>query len=106
MKWKIWYDDGSTCDSENWHPDGVPVDGVQSILQWLSHGNYEIIPPADYYWWLDDRWASGNVAGLDRMLRKRPCLVPIVLFGRWSSGGLYDSIQAEVHLEASSGGRQ
>lgn len=103
MEWKIWYDDGSTWDSKHWHPDAVPIDGVQSILQWLPHENYAIIPPADYYWWLGDRWASGGVPGLERMLRKRDS-TRIILFGRWASSSLYQKIIAEVHEEVASGG--
>ena len=97
--WKIWYDDRSTFSSRNWMPDHVPIDGVQAILQWLPNDNYEIIPPADYYWWLGDRWASGGVPGLERMLRKQePSRV--ILFGRWASSELYEKIMAEVHQDA------
>jgi len=97
--WKIWYDDGSTFSNEDGNPEDAPIDGVQAILQWLPLGNYDIIPPADYYWWLWDRWASGNTSGLDRYLRKRDQIKLIIIFGRWTSSNMFQQIQREVHLE-------
>jgi len=97
--WKIWYDDGSIFSNKDGNPEDAPIDGVQAILQWLPYGNYEIIPPADYYWWLGDRWASGSITGLDRYLRKRDQIKTIIIFGRWTSSAQFQRIQREVNGE-------
>ncbi len=96
--WKIWYDDGSAFSNADGDPKDAPIDGVQAILQWLPLGNYNIIPPADYWWWLGDRWISGSSAGLERYLRKRDSN-PIILYGRWARSEMFQKIQREVHGE-------
>ena len=96
--YKIWYDDGSTFSSDDGNPEDAPMDGAQAILQWLPNGNYEIIPPNHYYWWMLDRWVSGSQSGIDRYLRKRDHKI-IIIFGRWTSSALFQQIQKEVHLD-------
>lgn len=98
MSWKIWYDDHTTFCSNDGNPRDAPIDGVQAILQWLPYGNYNIIPPADYYWWISDRWVSGSITGLERYLRKREDS-PIILYGRWAASGMFHRIQKDIHLE-------
>ena len=100
-KWKIWYDDGTTYSSDDGLPEDAPVDGVQAILQWLPYDNYDIIPPNDYFWWLEDRWVSGSVSGLERCLRKRSQV--ILLFGRWAGSKLYYKILDDVRKAADGG---
>ncbi len=96
--WKIWYDDGTTFSNEEGNPEDAPIDGVQAILQWLPLGNYNIIPSSDYYWWLDDRWVYGNSNGLERFLRKRDKIAPIIIYGRWTSSNMWQQAQKEVHM--------
>jgi len=97
--WKIWYDDGSTFTNEDGDPEYAHVDGVQAILQWLPHGNYDIISTSDYYWWLWDRWVGGSLSGLERYLRKRDQIQVIIIFGRWTSSLLFEKITKQVHGE-------
>ena len=32
VKWKIWYDDGQTCSSEEMKPEEAPLDGGVAIV--------------------------------------------------------------------------
>lgn len=97
--WKIWYDDGTTFSNEEGNPEDAPIDGVQAILQWLPLGNYNIIPSSDYYWWVWDRWVGGNINGLERFLRKRDQIIPIIIYGRWTHTNMFHQVQREVHGE-------
>lgn len=97
--WKIWYDDKTTFSNEDGNPEDAPIDGVQAILQWLPHGNYEIISTSDYYWWIDDRWVGGSLSGFERYLRNKNRKQVIVLFGRWAASLLFEKITKQVHGE-------
>lgn len=82
--WRVWYDDGSTFSSSDGLPDDAPVDGVQIIMDYPSIGPRIVHQGMDYYWWMGDCWASGNINDLGLHLRKRPPVALVVLFGRWS----------------------
>jgi len=65
MKWKIFYDDGSTfCDLDG-SPYDAPARGVQVIAQEDEYVGRLMQIKCDYYWWTDkDGWMAGDLFGL------------------------------------------
>ncbi|MHA2163347.1 MAG: hypothetical protein ACXAEN_26465 [Candidatus Thorarchaeota archaeon] len=96
VKWKIFYDDGSIVSSEETDPDVVPVDGVLAIVERRANNTVMIHQANDYYYWTGENWLSGNIASLERWLRKE---LPNLKYGRWTK----DSIWREVIKEVNSG---
>lgn len=84
MRWRIYYDDGSTVDDQTSHWV-VPAVGVQVIAQ-SSPGNDEhcfLMHGKDFYIWLDKEgaWLACDLAGRDDHLMNSPGPTR-VLFGR------------------------
>lgn len=74
MRWRIYYDDGTTCDSET-RVDQVRGDGVIAIVQRddalndpYSTGR-TFCMDRDYYCWRDREWIRVDLAGLLDYLR-------------------------------------
>ena len=88
-KWTVWYDDGATHSSADGTPESAPLDGVQAITEHFENGTSEIHEGHDYYYWTGDCWAYGNLASLERWLRRE---LPNLKFGRFTSNA--------VHLKA------
>jgi hypothetical protein len=93
VKWKIWYDDGTTFSSDDGNAENAPVDGILAILEKRSdntvmnhHGN-------DYYYWTGEVWMSGGQASMERWMRRE---LPALKFGRWAD----DTIWREVIEES------
>jgi hypothetical protein len=85
MRWRIYYDDGSTFSDEDGGPDEAPALGVQIITVADSsldpdNTGRRVWDGRDYYWWTDSEWVGGDLFGFyDYLARpgwKR------VLFGR------------------------
>ena len=70
MKWKIYYEDGTTFSDQDGKPKDAPGWGVQTIVQpHIESGRY-LLPPYDYYLYRDSRWIGVDVAGLTDHLLK------------------------------------
>lgn len=64
MLWHIFYEDGPGVGHEDGSPADAPTHGVISIVQWLDgEGNPQVIHQCDYYWWRDQMWWGGDLAG-------------------------------------------
>ncbi len=70
MRWRIYYDDGST------HSDGVtsvefaPCDGVIVIAQADDDVGRELLHRKDHYYWERARWWGCDRYGLEDYLRR------------------------------------
>lgn len=85
-KWRIWYDDGSTFDSEKGTPESAPLDGVLAVAEIRADGTVRPPRQGDYYLWTGDGWAVGKIQDLERWLRRE---LPQLKFGRWSRTDLF-----------------
>ena len=91
-KWKIWYDDGTPFTSDDGTPQDAPVDGILAILEKRAdntvmnhHGN-------DYYYWTGENWVSGNLASMERWMRRE---LPAMKYGRWANDTTWREVVAE-----------
>jgi hypothetical protein len=70
VRWKIYYEDGTTFSDRDGKPKEAPGWGVQTIVQpHVESGRY-LLPPYDYYLYRDGRWIGVDVAGLTDHLLK------------------------------------
>lgn len=99
MRWKVFYADGSTYDSEE---GGRPeARGVQAIVQDHPRVNKEIVTGADYY--IRDpegRWIGVDLFGLYDWLVD----VGLVLFGRMVTTEEYRELFKRAKLEQEKSG--
>jgi hypothetical protein len=72
IDWRIYYDDGSTCNSAQGGPDDAPADGVVAIVQ-LSGRSREILKGWDCYFYhlQRKRWVGADAHTLHQRLKKR-----------------------------------
>jgi hypothetical protein len=63
MLWKIIYRDGSAYSDKDGPAFEAPATGVQVILQHSGSVGRNILANHDYYWF-EDRWFGGDLAGL------------------------------------------
>ena len=76
VDWRIYYDDGSTFDSDQGTPNDAPPVGVILILQrdLLFPNNTERIVGENYYYWAGPtmQWQGSDRDGLvDRLLERK-----------------------------------
>lgn len=93
MRWKIWYDDGTTFSSDDGPAEIAPMDGVQAVVQWQDNGNVDVLEGHEYYWWTGDCWAHGRLNSLERWLR---VMCPRLKFGRFTRNEIHRRIMEEV----------
>ncbi len=81
MKWKIFYDDGSTFSNEDGEPHEAPALGVQCIVQSNEDIGRYILDGENYYYYENTDWERCDLFGLwDYLCRPHPNKV--VRFGR------------------------
>lgn len=87
MRWRVYYDDGSTYSDEDGPVALTPALGVQVIVKRdtadpIDNVGRRVLDRADFYWWSDqqDEWYGGDSFGLWDYLQ-RPGWKK-VLFGR------------------------
>lgn len=68
-RWRIFYDDGSTCDSSSVPLENTHCDGVIVIAQEDADVGRELLHLKDFYYW-DDRWVGCDLYGLFDYLRR------------------------------------
>lgn len=92
MRWKVYYDDGSTYSSEDGAWSDAPPDGVLFVVYWVD-GVKTIFSGADHYYFHDGVVAATNDLG--PLLRK----LGIVKFGRWTSHKRMEAAAALVRAD-------
>lgn len=81
MKWKIYYDDGSTFSDEDGRVYDAPALGVQVIAQEDPDVGRQLFWEIDFYWYSEHGWFGGDVFGLwDYLATPGP---KVVKFGRY-----------------------
>lgn len=94
MRWKVYYDDGTTFSSDDGSAEKAPLDGVQAVVQYHPNGRNEVLEGHDYYWWTGDCWAYGRVNDLERWLR---AMCPGVKFGRFTRTAIHQRIMGDLY---------
>lgn len=94
VSWRIYYDDGTTFDSDDGPPHLAPKRGVQAIVRDDPQTGFMVLEGHDHYWWEHDQWVGGDKYGffdyLSRSGRK------VVLFGRSIRREEYERIVNEA----------
>lgn len=93
VRWRLYYDDGTTFSSEDGAPDEAPLDGVVGVGEEDDTGRRQTYWGADYYFWTGDGWAGGNIADLERWLRR---VLPQLKYGRWAPQTLWQKVRAII----------
>jgi len=76
LRWRVYYDDGTTADSATTAIPDVPVDGVIVIAQAHddpadpTRGGRELLSDRDFYYWEHTRWYKADAYGRDDYLRR------------------------------------
>lgn len=73
LKWRIYYDDGSTFSNADGGPECSPVFGVICIVQPDAVVNRTILSRWDFYYWDGDGWSGCDIYGvIDRASNDLP----------------------------------
>lgn len=96
VRWRVWYDDGSSVSSEDVAPEDAPLDGVVAIGEEDDEGKKQIYWGQDYYQWTGDGWRCGRLADLERWLRGD---YPTLKYGRWTPHTFWQSIREAIRRE-------
>ncbi len=70
MRWRIYYDDGSTCSSTDAPVESAPCDGVIIVAQADEDIGREILHRKDFYYFERGRWFGCDRYGLEDYLRR------------------------------------
>lgn len=70
MRWRIYYDDGSTYSSADGAVEFAPCDGIIIIAQSDDDVGREILHRKDFYYWERGRWFGCDRYGLEDYLRR------------------------------------
>lgn len=81
LKWRIYYDDGSTFSNLEGRFADAPSDGVLAVVEKDPETGYKIYREADYYFQVPGSETIGQTDDLGPFLRK----TGLVKFGRWTS---------------------
>jgi hypothetical protein len=73
LKWRVFYEDGSTFDSSQGSPDDAPPEGFVCSLGYDKSGQRYIMHGFDFYMWdvEGDQWWGSCIHGLMDRLRRR-----------------------------------
>ena len=64
MRWKIYYDDGTTFSDEDGSLEDAPARGVQAIVCKDERLGWVVETGCDYYVWKDGRFYARDIFGL------------------------------------------
>lgn len=73
VRWRVYYDNGSTFSNEDGTPEQSPAFGVICIVSTNDLIGRIILHKHDWYWWIADEkvWFGGDIFGLlDRLLHR------------------------------------
>mgnify|MGYP001566626251 FL=1 len=88
--WRVFYDNGTECSSDNSKWEDIPADGVLVVVELYDDGSKEIHHSRDYYV-LDDGKAYGT-NNISPYLHK----IGTIKFGRWSKDSIFKKILKNV----------
>ncbi len=92
IRWKIWYDDGTTFSSDDGSPEDAPVDGILAILEKRSDNTIMNHQNNEYYYWTGENWVSGELASMLGWLRRD---FTDLKYGRWGNDSIMKQVVAE-----------
>lgn len=96
LKWRVYYDDGSTYDNEDGPPEEAQKQGVICTVARDERVGRTITTQYDFYWWNyeEEEWWGSDKFGLwDYLTRPGE---KIVLFGRSVPRDKYRSIHQDA----------
>lgn len=64
MRWRVYCDNGTTFSDEDGLPSDAPRRGVIVIVEKAWIVGRSTWKDCDYYWWADEGWCGGDMAGL------------------------------------------
>lgn len=98
MRWRIYYDDGTRCDSHTCEPEDAPGWGVLVIIQRDSKYNRSILSRHNYYYWhhSDALWYPADLTGILDQFSNFPRDVSALKVGRMVSTVRFDKILARA----------
>lgn len=76
LKWKIYYDDGSTFSNEEGEPEDAPGFGIVTIVQADPYVGRAVCDGWDFYYWVEEEqkwWGSDWLGFIDRLTHRLPC---------------------------------
>lgn len=88
--WKVFYDDGTECSSQEKSWEELPLDGVLAVVEYYSDGSRTIHHSRDYYILSDGKAFGTN--DIHPYIRK----LKTVKYGRWSRNGLFKEILSKA----------
>jgi len=93
MKWKIYYGDGTTFDSNIGSPNETPSLNVQVILCKDNINGRNIYHTWDWYYWNGETWRGADIHGLlDQLLNDKEGKITAVKQGRTIRDDIYENI--------------
>ena len=81
--WRIFYDNGTECSSDNSTWKDAPADGILALVELYDDGSKEVHHSRDYYILDDDKAYGTN--NIQPYLHK----LGTVKFGRWSKNSFF-----------------
>ncbi len=90
LRWRVWYDDGSSFSDLEGEPHEAPGRGVQVVVQADPRTGRRGISGADYYIWKGDRWFGVDLFGLWDYLSATG--LKVVKFGRYIERSRFEDI--------------
>lgn len=96
-RWRIYYDDGRTCDSSSSPLEHVSCDGVIVIAQEDGDVGRELLHLKDFYYWDSGKWYGCDCYGLFDYLR-RPGWKKMVA-GRNTTHANYHALMDRARLD-------
>lgn len=100
MKWRIYYDNGTTFDSSQGMPEDAPAFGVQCIVFPDKDHGRTILQRFDWYYWKRDEneWWAGDLFGVLDLFMHQPKNVTALKAGRNVSNTTFqDILHKAVH---------
>lgn len=98
MKWRVYYSDGGTVDSDQVEVENTPGDRVQAILWWNEQKRaWLTIQKYDRYVWKFDRWFGCEASDVGPYLL-RPGWKK-VLYGEYLPDSMFDAIMRRVQAD-------
>lgn len=102
IKWRVYYSDSSTFDSEQGEPKDAPGMGVIVIVQRDADprvGSY-LAHRGDYYFWMDERWFACDREGVWQYLYNNKFdHEKVSLMGQSAGNERYETILREAKMD-------
>ena len=95
--WRIYYDDGSTFDSDQGEPHDAPSEGFVCAVGYDERGQRYIMHGWDFYQWSSDQWWGMDRIGLHDRLRRN--LVYAYKEGRTVTRTEFEALMSKANLD-------